>query len=65
MTISSVSADALAGLASEMKSAQIGQQIGVAVLKTIQDQQQRQAEQLLQMIRQTQAIARGGVEVTA
>ena len=67
MTISGASSslDSLAALASGLKSASVGQQIGVAVLKQIQDSQQAQAQQLLQMMQQTAAVARGGVDMYA
>jgi hypothetical protein len=58
----------IASTATEMKSASVGMQIGVSVMKSIQDQQQQQAAALIEMIRQTasaSAAARGGVDVYA
>lgn len=45
--------DSLASLATGMKSSNLGQQIGVAVLKQIQDSQEQMAAGLLKMIAQT------------
>ncbi len=67
MNISGISSawEALTGLASGRHGAAISQQIGVAVLKQIQDAEQAQAQQLLQMMQQTAAVARGGMDVYA
>jgi len=43
----------MASTASELKSGQLISQISVAVFKQIQDQQQQQADMLIQMINQT------------
>ncbi len=53
MNVSSVSVDSLASLATEMKGANIGTQIGVAVMKQIQQSQEQMAAALLQMIAQS------------
>jgi hypothetical protein len=65
VTAAANSLNALAGLASDMKSAQVQGQIGVAILKQQQDAQQQQLEALLAMMRQAGAFARGGVDVYA
>jgi hypothetical protein len=65
VTAAANSLNALAGLASDLRSAQVQSQIGVAILKQQQDAQQRQAEALLAMMRQAEAFARGGVDVYA
>lgn len=59
------SLNALAGLASDMQSAQVQGQIGMAILKQQQDAEQQQVQALLQMMRQAEAFARGGVDVYA
>ncbi|GEM_PF-1127130 len=54
MAISGASmTNALAGMASDMHSQQIGLELATAVLKQIQDQQNMQAQALLEMIRNT------------
>ncbi len=65
VTAAANSLNALAGLASDMKSAQVQGQIGVAILKQQQDAQQQQMKALLAMMRQTEAFARGSVDVYA
>jgi len=56
------SVNALARLASDLKSAQAQSQIGIAILLQQQETQRQQAEALLQMMRQSEAFARGGVD---
>ena len=59
---------ALASTATAMQGEQTGQQIGVAVMKSIQDQQKQQGAALVQMMRQTaaaSAAASGHVDIYA
>ena len=53
MSVSGVSmVDSLAVLASGMQSTQLDSQLGVAVMKSIMDQQEQFAQALVQMIQQ-------------
>jgi hypothetical protein len=58
---------AVASMASDMIGQNIGQQFGVAILKSIQDQQKQQGAALIQMIQQTASAIRpdGHVDVYA
>jgi hypothetical protein len=65
VTAAAHSFNALAGLASDLKSAQVQSRISVAILKHQLDAQQQHAEALLEMMRQSETLARGGVDVYA
>ena len=59
---------AIASAATDMQNQSVGTQIGVAVMKQVQDQEKQQAAALIQMIRQNAsaaAAARGHVDVYA
>lgn len=67
MSISAAAAspDALAQVAAAWQGNAVRSDIAVAVLRQVQATERRQAEALLQMIRQATAAARGGVDVYA
>jgi hypothetical protein len=56
---------ALAQAATARQGNQVRCDVAVAILNQVQDTERRQAEALLQMIQQTMAAARGGVDVYA
>jgi hypothetical protein len=56
-TISGASlTDSLVNMASNLQASKVAMQIGVAVLKQIQDQQKAQAQALINMISQTPSL---------
>lgn len=67
MGISSVGSDTatLAATATGLKAGEVMNQIATAVLKQAQDIERQQAQALIQMMQQTTAAARGGVDVYA
>ena len=46
----------MASVASDLQGQQIGQQFGVAIMKSIQDQQKQQGAALIKMIQQTAPV---------
>jgi len=46
----------MASVAADMQGQQIGQQFGVAIMKSIQDQQKQQGAALIKMIQQTAPV---------
>ena len=58
---------AMASIATDMQGQQIGQQFGVAILKSIQDQTKQQGNALVKMIQQSAPAIRpdGHVDVYA
>ena len=62
MDVSTVSS--MASMATSMKGENVGTQIGVAVMKQVQDQEKQQAAALIKMIQQT-AAASGHVDMYA
>ena len=58
----------IASTGTAMKGNQVGQQIGVAVMKQVQDQEKQQGAALIKMIQQTNtatAAASGHVDIYA
>ncbi len=56
---------AIASMGASLKSQSVQTQLGVAVLQQAQASEQQQAQALLQMINQSTAAARGGVDTYA
>ncbi len=63
MAISKVTS--IAAQATEMQGTEIKQRISVAVMKQALEQQEKQAEALIRMMRQTSAVVDGHVDIYA